>query len=644
MRGHRQASPTSRGGGKNEETIVEGQELRWAVLALLLLAWGCQPVRDGVPQVQAPEPEVQAAAAPEAAPAAPPGPAPKARKPKPEAKKPPPPLPPFRPAAPARAVRHMISAANPLAAQAGLDMLRAGGAAVDAAIAAQMVLNLVEPQSSGIGGGGFLLHFAEQSGEIAAYDGRETAPGAAQPYMFMDGRGTPMKFADAATGGLSVGVPGLLRMLEAAHRDHGRLPWAKLFEAAIELAEKGFPVSQRLHDLIARAKDLKTFAGAAGTFYGPDGEPLATGDILVNRPLAETLRLIAEKGAVALYGGEVARDIVGTVRQASRNPGRMRVKDLAAYRAIKREPVCQPYRDWLVCGMGPPSSGGVTTLQILGILQNYDVAALSPGPGAVANVRAVHLVAEASRLAFADRNAYIADPDFTPVPVAGLLDPAYLERRAGAISADGSMGKAAPGRPGIETGLAPDASAGSLSTTHLSVIDSWGNALAMTTSIERAFGSQLMVRGFMLNNQLTDFSFRPNEGTTPVANRAAPGKRPRSSMSPTLVFDAQGRAVMALGSPGGSRIIGYVVKTLIAALDWGMDIQAAIELPHFVNRNGATDLEKGTHAEALEAGLQSLGHRVRIRPMTSGLHGIMTADGGLQGGSDPRREGVALGD
>ena len=616
-------------------------------VALLLLAWACQPVGDDVPRVQAPAPDVQAAAVPAAVPepvpaAVPLAPAREARKP--EARKPPPPRPLFRPAAPARAERHMISAANPLASQAGLDILREGGGAVDAAIAAQMVLNLVEPQSSGIGGGGFLLHFAEESGEIAAYDGRETAPAAAHPYMFLDGLGKPRKRIDAAPGGLSVGVPGLLRMLEAAHRDHGRLPWAKLFEAAIELAEQGFPVSRRLHDMIARDAGLKTFPGAAGYYFGPGGEPLAVGEILVNRPLAETLRLIAEDGADTFYGGEVARDIVGTVREASRNPGRMREKDLAAYRSHKREPVCQPYREWLVCGMGPPSSGGVTTLQILGILQNYDLSVMGPGPGGSANLRAAHLIAEASRLAFADRNAYIADPGFTPVPVAGLLDPGYLKRRADAISPDGSMGKAVPGKPGAKAGLAPDAGPGGLSTTHLSVIDSYGNALAMTTSIEKAFGSKLMVRGFMLNNQLTDFSFRPNKGTTPVVNRAAPGKRPRSSMSPTLVFDGQGRAVMAVGSPGGSRIIGYVVKTLISALDWDMDIQAAIELPHFVNRNGATDLEKGTDAEALEAGLQSLGHEVRIRHMTSGLHGIMAAPAGLTGGADPRREGVALGD
>ena len=621
-----------------------GLRLKGAVIAaLLLLAPACQPVGNSVPEVQTPAPVAQAAA-PEAAPAPAPAPAPKVPEPKPRAKKAPPPLPPFRPASPARAERHMISVANPLAAQAGLDILRAGGAAVDAAIAAQMVLNLVEPQSSGIGGGGFLLHFAEGSGEIAAYDGRETAPGAAHPYMFMDGRGAPRKFADAATGGLSVGVPGLLRMLEAAHRDHGRLPWAKLFEAAIELAEQGFPVSQRLHGLIVKDKSLKTFASAAGYFYDSGGEPLAVGDILINPPLAQTLRLIAKKGADAFYKGEVARDIVATVREASLNPGRMREKDLAAYRAIKREPVCQPYREWLVCGMGPPSSGGVTTLQILGILQNYDFAAMKPGAGGGAGLKAVHLVAEASRLAFADRNAYIADPGFTTVPVAAMLDPAYLGRRAGAISAGASMGKAAAGKPGVETGLAPDAGTGGLSTTHLSVIDSRGNALSMTTSIERAFGSKLMVRGFLLNNQLTDFSFRPNDGTTPVANRAGSGKRPRSSMAPTLVFDSQGRAMMALGSPGGSRIIGYVVKTLIAALDWGMDIQAAIELPHFVNRNGATDLEKGTAAMALKAALESLGHEVRVRAMTSGLHGIMAAGGSLTGGADPRREGVAVGD
>ena len=543
----------------------------------------------------------------------------------------------------------MIAAANPLAAQAGLRILRAGGSAVDAAIAAQMVLNLVEPQSSGVGGGGFMLHYTAKTGAIDAYDGRETAPASADAGMFLDQNGKPKKFYDAAVGGLAVGVPGLVAMLEMAHREHGRLPWAQLFQPAIELAEKGFAISPRLYGLIARDKYLKTFTPAVEYFYGRSGQARPVGSILVNRPLARTLRTIARQGAKGFYRGPIAGDVVGTVRMASVNPGGMTEADLTAYVARKRAPVCLPYRQYLVCGMGPPSSGGIATLQILGILRAFDLGALKPemkpdAPSATP-AKAVHLIAEASRLAFADRDTYIADEDFVPPPP-GMLDPAYLALRARRISTVAAMGKAVPGMPGMGSYLRPpagDAGKG-LSTSHLSVIDGDGNAVSMTTSIENAFGSRMMVRGFLLNNQLTDFSFRPERDGAPVANRAEAGKRPRSSMAPTLVFDGDGQLVMAVGSPGGSRIIGYVAKTLIAVLDWGMTMRQAVSLPHFVNRNGPTDLEKGTAAESLKPALEAMGHEVRIRTMTSGLHGILVRGGGLEGGADPRREGVAIGD
>jgi len=542
---------------------------------------------------------------------------------------------------PARAARYMISAANPLAAEAGREILRAGGGAIDAAIAAQMVLNLVEPQSSGVGGGAFLLHYAAATGEITAYDGRETAPKAATEDMFLAPDGAPKEFFEAAVGGLAVGVPGLIGVLELAHNDHGKLPWARLFAPAIKLAEAGFAISPRLSRLIASDRHLKTFPEAARYFYDADGAPKAVGAIVVNEPLAQTFRAIAEGGAQAFYVGALARDIAAAVRGAADNPGRLSESDLEAYEAKVRAPLCAPYRVWLICGMGPPSSGGVTTLETLGILEHFDLAALEPN-----SVEAVHLISEASRLAFADRNAFLADSDFVSVPVARLLDPDYLAERAGLISRDRSIGVASPGLPWEQAAARPaqEPSSGRVSTSHISVIDGEGNAVAMTSSIEDSFGSRLMVGGFLLNNQLTDFSFRPEVDGVAVANRVAPGKRPRSSMAPTLVFDGAGRLVMTLGSPGGPHIIPYVVRTLIASLDWGLDVQRAISLANHANLNGVTELEQGTELEALAPALEAKGHEVRIRPLSSGLHGIMVTGDGLLGGADPRREGVALGD
>lgn len=543
--------------------------------------------------------------------------------------------------APVHAKKFMIVAANPYAAKAGRDILARGGSAVDAAIAAQMVLNVVEPQSSGIGGGAFMLHFNAADGDIAAYDGRETAPRAATPDMFLDAHGAPRKFYDAAVGGLSVGVPGVLRMLEMAYREHGKLPWKSLFQPAIDLARKGFPVSPRLHELIARDKYLKTFAPAAKLFYDAAGAPLAVGATFTNPELADTLSEIANKGVDAFYLGQIGGDIVHAVRTASRNPGRLGSSDMVAYRAIKRAPVCAPYRKWLVCGMGPPSSGGITTAEILGIVSHFDLAK----EGGM-TVKAAHWIAEASARAFADRNTYIADPKFVPVPQEGLLDPAYLKARANEIGPRASVTPVAPGMPAMSTALnlSPSANAQGASTTHLSVVDGDGNAVSMTSSIENAFGSRLMVRGFLLNNQLTDFSFRPAIDGVPVANQVKPRKRPRSSMAPTLVFDAAGRLVMALGSPGGSRIIGYVSEALIAYLDWRMNVQQAVSLPHVVDRNGPIELEAGTPLTALKAPLEALGHKVVVKTMTSGLHAIAQGADGLSGGADPRREGVALGE
>jgi gamma-glutamyltranspeptidase/glutathione hydrolase len=548
-------------------------------------------------------------------------------------------LPPSK--APVRGKRHMVSAAHPLAAKAGRDILRKGGSAVDAAIAIQMMLNLVEPQSSGIGGGGFLLSYHAKTSEIVTYDGREKAPASAHPYMFLDGAGKPKSYRDTTVGGLPVGVPGLVHMLEQAHKKYGRLPWRLLFEPAIKMAQNGFHISKRLHAMVKRDFRLKTFHSTVDYFYTPNGDPKPVGTKLVNKPLAATLKTIAKRGAKAFYSGAIARDVVAAVNNAYRNPGRMKLSDLAKYKSIKREPVCLAYRVNLICGMGPPSSGGITLLQILGTLQNFDLSKMAP-----ASSQAVHLIAEATRLAYADRNTFIADPAFIPVPVSGMLDPGYLKLRAGEIKQHKAINKPMPGMPGIATGhrLLPDPTPFATSTTHFSVIDKDGNAVALTSSLQNPFGSRIMVRGFLLNSQLTDFSFIPNKDRAPLPNRAAPNKRPLSSMAPTLVFDGQGQVVMAIGSPGGSRIIGYVAKTVIAALDWRMNIQAAISMPNFTNRLRGTEIERKSALSVIVPALKELGHDVKMNRMTSGLHGILRTKDGLTGGADPRREGVALGD
>lgn len=555
--------------------------------------------------------------------------------------------------------KHMAAAANPLATEAGRKVLRAGGTAIDAAIAMQAVLTLVEPQATGIGGGAFIMYWDGK--RVQAYDGRETAPAGADENLFMRPDGKPMSFSEGQIGGRSVGTPGVLRALEIAHRQHGKLPWAKLFEPAIKLAEQGFPISPRLYTQIAADKFLPNSPEMAAYFLTPDGKPKPVGTMLKNPALARTLREIAHRGPNVLYTGPIASEIVKQVN-GSANPGSLSLVDLRDYRAKERAPICSDYQRWRVCGMPPPSSGGIAIAQMLGTLQalaakdpKYALAALKPEQvatpaGVEPRVDAVHAISEAGRLAYADRGLYVADSDFVPVNVAGLLNREYLASRAGLIG-EQSMGKAVAGvPPGTTLALAPDRSPPRVSTSQIVAVDDAGGAISMTTTVESYFGSHLMVRGFILNNQLTDFSFVPSENGKAVANRVQAGKRPRSSMAPTLVFDREtGKLVATVGSPGGSQIIEYVSKTLVGLLDWNMDVQAAINMPNFGSRNGPTELEAGLVSPALVKGLTERGHEVAQIEMTSGTQAIMRRqrpDGtwAWAGGADPRREGVALGD
>jgi len=544
--------------------------------------------------------------------------------------------------APVRAQRFMAVTANPHATDAAYAILARGGSAVDAAIAAQLVLGLVEPQSSGIGGGTFMLVHDARRSRLHAYDGRETAPAAATAHRFLNPDGTPMAFRDAVATGLAVGVPGTMRVLELAHGRHGRLGWAELFAPAIALAEDGFRVSPRLAMLIAGDRRLKGNPRASAYFHDAEGRPLAAGTLLRNPGYAATLRTIAREGAGAFYRGPIADDIVATVRSHPTHPGDLARGDLETYRAIAREPVCGIYRRHRVCGMPPPSSGGTTVLAILGMLEPYDVASMGP-----ASFWSVHFTSEAGRLAFADRDAFVADPAFVDVP-AGVVDPGYLRERSRLIRATASLGRAAPGDPPRErarrVAYAPTEAAELPSTSHLSIVDAQGNAVAMTTSIEDAFGSRLMTAGgFLLNNQLTDFSFEPTVDGKPVANRVEPGKRPRSSMAPTIVYDAAARVRFVVGSPGGSAIINYVAKAIVATIDWKLDPQAAVAMPNFGSRNGPTELEEDTSVASLAGRLRALGHDVSVRPLTSGTGAILRSDGEWVGGADPRREGTARG-
>lgn len=541
-----------------------------------------------------------------------------------------------------KAEKQMVVAANPYASEAGFAILQKGGNAIDAMVAVQTVLGLVEPQSSGLGGGAFLVYFDAENKRLTTYDGRETAPKAATADMFLDANGEPLYFFDAVIGGLSVGIPGTVKLLYETHQKYGKLAWSDVVQPAIKLAEDGFKVSPRLHALITRsAESLYRFQTTRDYFLSEEGVPLFVGTIIKNKQYANTLRAISTGGADAFYKGELARRIVETVQNAEGNPGRLSVEDLATYQIIEREPVCYRYRDHDVCGMGPPSSGALTVGQILGLVEAYDLKSYGAG-----NPESWRIIGDATRLAFADRSLYMADSDFVKMPK-GLLNRTYLWERTQTLIDDNALtdDEVFPGKPPFDHAmlLAPDNSLELPSTSHFSIVDASGNVVSMTTTIENGFGSRLMVGGFLLNNELTDFSFVPEIDGKPVANAIEPGKRPRSSMAPTIVMK-DGKPILAIGSPGGSRIIPYVAKTLIAWVDWEMDIQQAIELPHLLNRFGIYDLEKGTAAEKLAPALEALGFKTEIRDLTSGLHGIEITPQGLEGGADIRREGVALGE
>ena len=547
---------------------------------------------------------------------------------------------------------YMVAAANPLAVEAGYEMLRQGGTAIDAGIASQLVLTLVEPQSSGIGGGAFLMYYDGK--KVQAYDGRETAPSKADEHLFQHPDGTPLSRVEGIVGGRSTGAPGVLRMLALAHREHGKLPWKTLFGPAIRLSEQGFAVSPRLHGLLEWDPHIRKDPTARAYFYGPDGKAWPVGHILKNPALAKTLHEIADGGADVFYTGHIARDIEAKVKSHPTNPGLLTAADIAAYRAKERTPVCNDYRAWTICGMPPPSSGGIAVAQMLGMFENFDMKSLAPSKG-VPGTDAVHLFSEVGRLAYADRDKYAADTDFVPLPGRGipaLIDRDYLAQRARLIDMKRSMGKAEAGHPpGVETAWnwGMDNAIEAHSTSHIVAVDKYGAGFSMTTSVEDAFGSRQMVDGFILNNQLTDFSFDSADASGPIANRVEPGKRPRSAMSPTIVFDKKtGQFVEAVGSPGGPLIINYVAKVLVGTLDWGLNVQEAIALPNFGSRNGPTELEAGRFPAAEVEALRARGHRVSIGEQTSGLHGIERIDIKDMplwfGGADPRREGVAKGD
>lgn len=539
-----------------------------------------------------------------------------------------------------QAASYMVVAAHPLAAKAGQDVLAAGGSAADAAIAVELMLNLVEPQSSGIGGGGYVLYWDASADELTTFDGRETAPASAGPDYFLGPDGEPLEFWDAVVGGRSVGVPGALKLLEALHHRHGRLPWADLFAPTIAAAEAGFPISPRLAQSIAAAREnkLDLFPSTRSYFFHPDGSPKTAGETLTNPDFARTLRLIAAHGAAPFYEGAIAGDIVAAVRTAT-NPGAMALSDLAGYSVVERTPVCVAYRDHEVCGMGPSSSGGLTVGQILGIISHFDLPTLGNAP------EAWHLYAEAARLAYADRGLYMADSDFVAMPTQGLLDPDYLADRAALIRPEVRMAEAPPGSPPSDDDAprAPDGENERPGTTHFVIVDRYGDMVSATFSIETGFGSRVMTGGFLLNNELTDFSFVPEKEGRPVANRVEGGKRPRSSMSPTIVTK-DGTPALLIGSPGGSRIINYVAAAIIRILDWNMSLADALAAGHVVSRGGPIELEQDTSAPELATALETHGHQIRIGNLNSGLHAILIKEGAFIGAADPRREGVALGD
>jgi len=541
------------------------------------------------------------------------------------------------------AKQYMVASANALATQAGYDVLNEGGSAADAMVAVQSMLGLVEPQSSGLGGGAFMVYYDAKSKKITSFDGRETAPLAATPELFQKANGEKMKFYDGVVGGRSVGTPGTVRLMDTVHKRFGKLTWERLLQPSIEVAEQGFKVSPRLANSIAKDKKrLSHYPDTQAYFFNSDASPLQEGQLLKNAAYANTLKVLAKEGGDAFYKGKIANDIVARIQSAKDNPGVLATEDFAIYKVKERPAVCAPYRQYSVCGMGPPSSGALTVGQILGVANQFDLKAMGKD-----SPKAWQIIGDASRLAFADRGRYMADSDFVPMPQ-GLLAEDYLAKRASLITAGTALTKqqVVAGEPdwinAKKIALADDESIEFPSTSHFVIADKEGNIISMTTTIENGFGSRLMSNGFLLNNELTDFSFASHKNGYPIANRLEPGKRPRSSMSPSIVMKGD-EPYLAIGSPGGSRIIGYVASTIIAHLDWGLGIQEAINLPHLVNRFGTYDLEKGTAAERFKEPLEKMGFKVNIRDLNSGLHAIVLKDGKLIGGADPRREGIVLG-
>lgn len=541
-------------------------------------------------------------------------------------------------AAPAQRAPGVVSAADPRAAAAGRTILAEGGSATDAAIAIAIALTVVEPQSSGIGGGGFLVHHEAKSGRLTSFDGRETAPMAATPSLFLGADGRPLSIMEAVPGGKSVGVPGNIRMFALAHARHGKLPWAKLFEPAIALARDGFEVTPRLHDfLISRSAGAGMTAFGKRLLFEADGRPKPVGARITNPELAATLGAIAKLGPDHFYVGPPAEAIVAAVTGAARNPSKMAKGDLAAYDAKARDVPCGSYRGYRVCGMGPPASGAVAVFAILKQVEGYDLKAMGPG-----DPRSWHLIAESMRLAYADRDAWVADPDFFPSPVKGLMDPAYLARRAALIRPDARLARAEAGTPPGARPVTPAAAPEPASTSHMVAVDSAGNVATLTSTIEGPFGSGLTANGFYLNNELTDFSLAPEENGKPVVNRVEPGKRPRSSMSPTIVYAPDGSVRLALGAAGGSTIIAQVAKTIIAVLDWGLPVEQAIAAPQLYANGDTLVVEQGTPLEAMIPALAALGHKPVARALPLKANAAEWRDGQWSGAADRRSEGAAF--
>ncbi|MDT0594353.1 gamma-glutamyltransferase [Glaciecola petra] len=533
---------------------------------------------------------------------------------------------------------YMVAAANPYAVRAGQTVIENGGTAIDAAVAVQAMLTLVEPQSSGIGGGAFIMYWDNANKTLHTFDGRETAPASIDENVFIQD-GKAMAWRQAVVGGKSVGVPGSLKALEMAQAAFGKLSWDSLFDESISQAENGFVVSPRL----ARLVEIDVHPGLnlfpeSMAYFKPDGKAIKAGDIKKNKALAETFRLIAKGGSDVFYKGQIAKNISDTVNTAAVNPGTISATDFAHYEAIERAPMCNKYRQYKICGMAPPSSGGVSVFQILKVLEQFDLSQYGPQ-----SAEFVHLFTQASAMAFADRAEYIADLSYLELSAEPLINQDYLAERAKLVGVKQPFSTKTAGQPYPMLVTTTDNAYELDSTSHISIVDKQGNAVSMTSSIEFMFGSGLMVDGFLLNNQLTDFSLNPNKDGKPVLNRAQANKRPRSAMSPSIVFDDKGELILVVGSPGGSRIINYVAQTIVNVLDFDMDIQTAIDAPRVSNRNGSTALEKGTNIVKLESKLSDLGHKVRIVDLNSGLHGVQIKDGVLKGGADPRREGIALG-